>query len=118
MASSGTPKSGCVCALHCKRLRRGLIRRITCYAIFRCEECGRTWSEYRWPFGVFGRYAVCPRCQTRELSKLKKIDKLDTRSQNPLRWSLRIFGAPIYHCALCRYQFPDWRQRDPRRRRQ
>lgn len=107
----------CDCGLHSKRLHRGPIRRITCYGAYRCEQCGRKWLEYRWPFGVLSRYAVCAKCQTRELTRLKKIDRLDEKSKNPLRWLLRVFGAPLYHCALCRYQFPDWRGLDPRRRK-
>jgi DNA-directed RNA polymerase subunit RPC12/RpoP len=117
VASPHPQLSACDCARYGVRVRRDLIRRITCYAVYRCERCGQTWKHHRWTLAAFGKYAVCLRCYSRELTRLKTVDRLDERSKNPLRWILRTFGAPLYHCSRCRFQFPDVRKLDPGRRR-
>jgi DNA-directed RNA polymerase subunit RPC12/RpoP len=62
-------------------------------------------------------HAACPRCNTRDLTRLREIDWLDERSRNPLRWMIRPFGAPLYHCGRCRFQFPDVRKLHPHARK-
>jgi DNA-directed RNA polymerase subunit RPC12/RpoP len=68
-------------------------------------------------FALFNQYSECPKCGTRELSRLQTKDLIDTVAANPLRRLLKLFGAPLYHCTFCRYQFRDWRERDPNARR-
>ena len=61
---------------------------------------------------IFQRYCECPRCGTRTLSRIFSGDRVDRTSSNPLRWILGLFGAPLYHCIYCRFQFRDWRKRE------
>jgi DNA-directed RNA polymerase subunit RPC12/RpoP len=65
----------------------------------------------RW-LSIFQRYAECPKCGTRTLSRIHSRDRVDKISRNPLRRLLGLFGASLYHCIYCRYQFRDWRKRE------
>jgi hypothetical protein len=79
-------------------------------------NCGLSWVR-PWPvFFIFQKYAECPLCQTRAISKLSKKDRVDPTTLNPLRRMLALFGAPLYHCTFCRVQFRDWRKADPGRK--
>lgn len=102
------------CSQPLVRRRRNLLRKILCRGAYKCPECGARTYEYRSTLLVFTRYVSCPRCQTRDLNKLQSPDKLDKMTSNPLRRVLRLLGASLYYCTFCRFQFPDWRSRDPR----
>jgi hypothetical protein len=115
--------TGCV---HCGKLytrkSRGIVRRILCSSAFCCEHCGTGRYYYRVIFAMFQWYAYCPACHNFELSRLRKADKIDPMSLNPLRRILRLIGFPLYYCTFCRIQFgdfhplhPDWVARRPKR---
>lgn len=82
--------------------------------MFRCEHCGRKMLLRRSFFSLFRPYVECPRCSTKDLGELSKPDRVDRTTRNPVRKLLRLFGAPLYHCTFCRYQFSDWRPIAPR----
>src|SRR5258708_22270453 len=83
---------------------------------YSCPKCGLRWSRLRSFFFLFQKYAECPSCQTRAITRLAKKDRVDPMTLNPFRRMLVVFGAPIYHCTFCRIQFRDWRKADPDRR--
>ena len=53
-----------------------------------------------------------PVCCNRNLAVHGSVDPVERVSRNLLRRLL--FGFPLYYCPFCRYQFRDWRRRDPR----
>jgi uncharacterized Zn finger protein len=95
------------------RRPRNVFNKFVDRAIYKCENCGRQTHRRRPIFTLFRRYCECPKCGTRNLSRLAVRDRIDTMTQNPLRRLLFLFGYPIYHCTFCRYQFRDWRKRQP-----
>jgi hypothetical protein len=44
------------------------------------------------------------------VQRLKKRDKVDGFSQNPLALMQVLIGAPVNRCSPCRLQFFDWRK--------
>ena len=105
---------GCArCGHEIVRKRRNLLQRAFDRAVFVCERCGEKYYVRRSAFSIFRRYSECPECGTRDLSKLASRDGIDRITKNPLRRLLVIFGAPLYHCTFCRFQFRDWRGRAP-----
>ena len=95
------------------RKRRNPVQRVVDRAVYLCENCGGKFYIRRSLFSLFRRYAECPECGIRDLTKLASRDGVDRMTRNPLRRLLRIFGAPLYHCTFCRFQFRDWRGRAP-----
>jgi len=100
------------CGKPTQRGSRGLLRKLVSSAVFYCKSCGRSVSIPRHYLSVFRRYAECPKCGTRKLSRIFSRDRVDTISANPLRRLLGLVGAPLYHCIFCRFQFRDWRKRE------
>jgi len=105
------------CGSPTKRGRRSLFRRLVSQAVFVCESCGLKMAVGRPYLSIFQGYAECPRCCTRKLVRLNSRDHVDVMSANPFRRLLGLFGAPLYHCIYCRYQFRDWRKREADARR-
>lgn len=95
------------------RKSRGIFGRIFCSAAFHCPHCGTNRYYYRAFFALFQWYAYCPRCHNYELSRLRKRDKIDPMSLNPLRGLLRLIGFPLYYCTFCRFQFGDYHPLHP-----
>ena len=106
--------ASCVtCGQKIVRKRRNPIEKVLDRATYLCESCDRTLHVRRSIFSVFRRYCECPGCGTRQLTRLARRDGIDRMTHNPLRHMLVIFGAPLYHCTFCRFQFWDWRKRAP-----
>ena len=101
--------------LHCGgpivRRQRNLAQRLVFRAVYSCEDCRRRSSRPRAFLTFFSRYVECPRCGTRDLSRLASKDRIDAISRNPFRRILKLLGCPLYHCTFCRMQFRDWRKR-------
>jgi DNA-directed RNA polymerase subunit RPC12/RpoP len=95
------------------RKQRNAAQRLVFRAVYRCEECQRLVSRPRSLLTVLHRFAECPRCGTRDLSRLASKDRIDGTSANPFRRILKLLGCPLYHCTFCRMQFRDWRKRAP-----
>ena len=93
------------------RVRRNYLQKVYTFAIFKCPKCSNRMYLRRASFGALSRYAQCPQCGTRNLSKLKCIDRVDRMNKNPLRMLLMVVRAPLYHCTFCRLQFWDVRKR-------
>jgi DNA-directed RNA polymerase subunit RPC12/RpoP len=78
-----------------------------------CRDCGR-----EQPVTFFGisphlsMVARCPRCGTRRLRKLKRIDKIESMYRNPISRLQQFIGAPLLYCFRCRLQFYDFRRRE------
>jgi putative FmdB family regulatory protein len=105
---------GCArCGQPTVRKRRNLLQKVFSRAVYRCEHCRKNFHVRRPLLRIFRRYAECPQCGTRELSRLASKDHVDRMSRNPLRRILKLLGAPLYHCTFCRLQFRDWRKRHP-----
>jgi hypothetical protein len=54
--------------------------------------------------------ARCPHCGTHRLRRLTIPDRIDRLQRGPFRLALRLAGAALYHCRVCRLQFHDWRK--------
>jgi hypothetical protein len=104
------------CGRDANRRPRSFFLKIFVRGSYSCANCGLRWNRLRAVFYIFQRYADCPLCQTRAITRLAKKDRIDPMTFNPLRRLLFVFGAPIYHCTFCRAQFRDWRKADPDRR--
>lgn len=106
--------TGCI---HCGKLytrtNRSLLRRIICTSSFHCDNCGTDRYYYRAFFALFQWYAYCPTCHNFQLSKLRRPDKIDPMSLNPIRRLLWLVGFPLYYCTFCRMQFGDWHPMHP-----
>ena len=99
------------------RKSRGTLGRIFRTAAFHCKTCNRNLYYYRSIFGIFTRYAFCPRCNSIDLNRLRKMDQIDPMSRNPVRFLFFLLRFPLYYCGFCRLQFADWRGRHPDYRR-
>ena len=53
--------------------------------------------------------ARCPRCGTARLKRRTRPDRIDKLEGSPFNRIKRVFGAQLYHCISCRYQFYDRR---------
>ena len=105
---------GCVsCGGPVVRKQRNSLQRLFYRAVYRCDDCHRRMSRPRSFMTIFNRYVECPRCGTRQLSRLTAIDRIDGITRNPFRRILKLVGCPLYHCTFCRFQFRDWRKRAP-----
>ena len=102
--------------MHCghemSRCRRGPFLKLFSRACYRCDDCGFRTNFYRPIVTAFQRSAACPLCCNRNLAVHRSVDPVERVSRNLLRRLL--FGFPLYYCPFCRYQFRDWRRRDPR----
>lgn len=98
------------CGSEISRRHRNFFEKAAVRAVFTCDHCHRRSYIQRAWFAIFHPYAECPRCGTRELSRLKSRDRIDAITRNPLRRMLALVGAPLYHCTFCRFQFRDWRE--------
>ena len=59
---------------------------------------------------AFSLYSRCPSCGGEDsLQRLKKRDRIDSRSKSPLAWIQHLLGAPVVRCFPCRLQYYDWR---------
>jgi len=90
-----------------------VFQRLLSQAVFDCERCDIRFHVRKRFFSIFGRYAECPECGTRDLSRPIKRDRIDRMTRNPGRLVLAIAGCSLYHCRFCRFQFRDWRKIDP-----
>jgi DNA-directed RNA polymerase subunit RPC12/RpoP len=82
-------------------------------ARLQCSQCGRDYRvERSWTF-FLGPYARCPSCGDYAVQPLRGRDPIDRMWLNPISYLQRFLFAPLYHCALCRLQFYDWRRRRP-----
>jgi hypothetical protein len=104
------------CGRDAHRRPRNIFLKLFVSGSYSCSHCGLRWMRPRALFYIFQRYADCPHCRTRAISRLAKKDYIDPMMFNPLRRMLTIFGAPLYHCTFCRVQFRDWRKADPDRK--
>jgi hypothetical protein len=57
---------------------------------------------------LFSRHSRCIRCGSEAVQRLKKRDKVDGFSQNPLALMQVLIGAPVNRCSPCWLQFFDW----------
>jgi DNA-directed RNA polymerase subunit RPC12/RpoP len=102
-----------VCGGPIVRKPRNFAYRILDRALYKCEQCDARIHRRRALFTIFNRYCECPKCGGHDLTRLQSKDRIDAITQNPFRRLLKLAGAPLYHCTFCRYQFRDWRKRDP-----
>lgn len=102
------------CGRRLTRRHRTAFEKLFYRSCFRCDSCGAQANSARPLVAMLHEFAECPKCSTRDVSKLRRVDKIDRMSKNPFRYILRAFGAPLYHCNFCRIQFYDWRPKDSR----
>jgi len=57
--------------------------------------------------------ARCPLCGTIRLRERRRPDPIDRLESSPFNRMKRHFGARLYHCIYCRYQFYDRRELAP-----
>jgi hypothetical protein len=86
--------------------------------MYECPKCNRRvgayhnflYSHVRF---LFARHSRCIRCGSEAVQRLKKRDKVDGFSHNPLALVQAVTGAPVNRCSPCRLQFFDWRKPHP-----
>jgi len=97
---------------HLVRRRRNWRQRLTCSAVYQCEDCLQYHELSRlrhWP--MFSWHARCPRCGTERLKRFTRRDHIEALYANPLSKLQRFIGAPLLYCFRCRLQFYDIRPR-------
>jgi hypothetical protein len=100
------------------RVHRTMLEKFVRSDMYECAGCRRrvgTYhrSLYAYSRFLFSRYSRCIRCGSEAVQRLKKRDKVDGFSQNPLALVQALTGAPINRCSPCRLQFFDWRKPRP-----
>ena len=108
--------------LHCSRggkrlvrVHRSVLEKLLWSDMYECSECKRregTYHRYLYAHcrSLFSRHSRCIRCGSEAVQRLKKRDKVDGFSQNPLALMQVLIGAPVNRCSPCRLQFFDWRK--------
>ena len=97
------------------RVHRNLLERWLWVDMYECPGCKRREGSYHrylyahWCF-LFSRHSHCIRCGSGAVQRLKKRDKVDGFSRNPLALMQALVGAPVNRCSPCRLQFFDWRK--------
>lgn len=81
--------------------------------MYQCKDCDNLMRSY-WGSWYWTTTLACPRCGREELQKLAQRDRIDKMSNSPISVAQHWFGAPLYYCALCRFQFYDFRHRRKR----
>lgn len=99
------------CGGELRRSRRKPLERIRYAEAHRCKDCGLRHKISMWSQVRNVRYTKCPKCSCRDLSILKKVDKIDTMRKSFWNFVNRILGGKLYHCWFCRLQFYDLRSR-------
>ena len=108
--------------LHCSRCGKRLVRvhrsaleKLLWSEMYQCSDCNHREGSYHrhlyahWRF-LFSCHSRCIRCGSEAVQRLKKRDKVDGFSQNPLALMQVLVGAPVNRCSPCRLQFFDWRK--------
>jgi len=103
------------CGKHFVRVHRSVLEKCLWSDMYRCSGCKRKqgyfhrylYSHYHF---MFSRHSRCIRCGSEAVDRLKKRDKVDSFSQNPLALMQVLIGAPVNRCSPCRLQFFDWRK--------
>jgi hypothetical protein len=103
------------CGKHLIRVHRTAFEKLLWYDMYQCSECKhRQGSYHRGLYAhfrfLFSRHSRCIRCGSEAVQRLKKRDKVDGFSQNPLALMQILIGAPVNRCSPCRLQFFDWRR--------
>jgi hypothetical protein len=103
------------CGRHLVRVHRTAFEKIMWSEMYECPNCRRrAGSFHRSLYAhcrfLFSRHSRCVRCGSEVVQRLRKRDKLERFSRNPLALIQALTGAPINFCALCRLQFFDWRK--------
>jgi len=62
----------------------------------------------------FSRHTCCIRCGNTRIQRLSCRDRLDAMTLSVTSQFLRLTGAPLNKCNLCRLQYHDWRPIQPR----
>jgi hypothetical protein len=97
------------------RVHRTVLEKWLWSDMFQCPGCKRREGSYHrylyahWCF-LFSRHSHCIRCGSDAVQRLKKRDKVDGFSPNPLALMQAVVGAPVNRCSPCRIQFFDWRK--------
>jgi hypothetical protein len=97
------------------RVHRNVLEKFLWSSKYECSDCKRREGAYHryiyahWRF-LFSRHSRCIRCGSEAVERLKKRDKVDGFSLNPLALIQVLTGAPVNRCSPCRLQFFDWRK--------
>lgn len=106
------------CGKHLTRTHRTTLEKPFFSAAYHCRHCDsrvrvlHSGLKANLTF-VFSRHTHCIKCGNAKVRRHGKRDRIDTLSNHPLSWLLRLTGAPIYRCFDCRVQYYDWRQPEP-----
>ena len=103
--------------IHCGsplvRSRRTAWEKLFYRAAYRCTKCAERIKEPVPGSNPLSRHCQCPRCGNPNPSVRLKPDKIDKLVRTPWRLIHRLLGGTLYHCAFCRLQFHDVRERQP-----
>ena len=109
------PKCGSCGSKRMKRVHRTFWERFTYLAIYECGDCHSAEPVPRlFRYRLAGDFAMCPRCGTLRITKLRDRDRIDPMERGFLNFIERIAGGQLYHCCYCRVQFYDRRKIGPR----
>jgi DNA-directed RNA polymerase subunit RPC12/RpoP len=103
------------CGKRLLRVHRTVLEKWLWSDMFECPACKhREGSYHRSLYAhcrvLLSRHSRCIRCGSEGIQRLKKRDKVDGFSQNPLAILQVLIGAPVNRCSPCRLQFFDWRK--------
>ena len=103
------------CGKRLVRVHRTALEKLLWSDMYECSGCKRREGTYHRSLYahcrfLFSRHSRCIRCGSEAVQRLKKRDKVDGFSQNPLALMQVLIGAPVNRCSPCRLQFFDWRK--------
>ena len=106
------------CGKRLVRVHRRPLEKLVWSDMYECPNCNRRVGTYHRSFYahcrfLFSRHSHCIRCGSDAVQRLKKRDKVDGFSQNPLALVQALIAAPVNRCSPCRLQFFDWRKPRP-----
>ena len=106
------------CGKRLIRVHRTRLEKLVWSDMYECPKCNRRTGAYHaflyaHSRFLFSRHSCCVRCGSRAVQRLKKRDKVDGFSHDPLAWVQALTGAPVNRCSPCRLQFFDWRKPHP-----
>jgi len=103
------------CGKRLVRVHRTALEKWLWSDMYECADCKRREGTYHRSLYahcrfLFSWHSRCIRCGSEAVQRLKKRDKVDGFSQNPLALIQVLVGAPVNRCSPCRLQFFDWRK--------
>ena len=110
------------CGGRLARVHRVFLQKLLYSDRFRCVKCKSRTGRFQPVLAelvstlrfVFNRRTRCPRCESYDVHRLNKRDKIDSFTSNPVALFQAVLGAPLNKCPACRMHYYDWRRPKPK----